>query len=291
MKLLTYRCGGQEKVGIIGADGGKVVPVSTLGFQARNMVEFIRETGGEIPVSLREKVDATGGDDFAKCTLLAPIKYPEQDIVCLGTNYQEHRDETVKSTVVYDASKTATIYFGKRVTEAVDPFGYIDGHFDIVERLDYEVELAVIIGKDAKNVPIDQAQEYVLGYTILNDVSARELQSAHQQWYFGKSLDGFTPIGPWIVTRDEIGWLPELTIQCYVNGELRQNSRTDMMITNIDQVISELTRGMTLKAGTIIAMGTPSGVGMAFDPPKYLRPGDVVRCEIEGIGVLENTVK
>lgn len=291
MKLLTYLWNGQEKVGIIGSDAGKVVPVSALGFQAETMVDLIREIGGELSGSLLEKVDAAAGDDFSKCTLLAPIKYPEQDVLCLGTNYQEHRDETAKSTVVYDASKTATIYFGKRVAEAVDPFGYIDGHFDIVERLDYEVELAVIIGKDAKNVPLEKAQEYVLGYTILNDVSARELQTRHQQWYFGKSLDGFTPIGPWIVTRDEIGWLPELPIRCYVNGELRQNSNTNMMITNIDEVISELSRGMTLRAGTIIAMGTPSGVGMAFDPPKYLKSGDVVRCEIQQIGVLENTVK
>ena len=185
MKLLSYICNGQEKVGIIGTDPGKVVPVSTLGFQAQDMVGFIREVGGEVPVSLLEKVDAATGDAFADCKLLAPIKYPAQDVMCLGTNYQEHRDETAKSTVVYDASKTDTIYFGKRVAEAVDPFGYIEGHFDIVERLDYEVELAVIIGKDAKNVPIEQAQDYVLGYTILNDVSARNLQTIHQQWYFG----------------------------------------------------------------------------------------------------------
>ena len=291
MKLLSYICNGQEKVGIIGTDPEKVVPVSTLGFQAQDMVGFIREVGGEVPVSLLEKVDAAAGDAFADCKLLAPIKYPAQDVMCLGTNYQEHRDETAKSTVVYDASKPDTIYFGKRVAEAVAPFGYIEGHFDIVERLDYEVELAVIIGKDAKNVPIEQAQDYVLGYTILNDVSARNLQTIHQQWYFGKSLDGFTPIGPWIVTRDEIGWLPELPIRSYVNGELRQNSNTRMHITDIDAVICELTQGMTLKAGTIIAMGTPSGVGMAFDPPRCLNSGDVVRCEIEGIGVLENTVR
>ena len=126
MKLLSYICNGQEKVGIIGTDPEKVVPVSTLGFQAQDMVGFIREVGGEVPVSLLEKVDAATGDAFADCKLLAPIKYPAQDVMCLGTNYQEHRDETAKSTVVYDASKTDTIYFGKRVAEAVDPFGYIE---------------------------------------------------------------------------------------------------------------------------------------------------------------------
>jgi 2-keto-4-pentenoate hydratase/2-oxohepta-3-ene-1,7-dioic acid hydratase in catechol pathway len=291
MKLLTYKYHDNTQVGIIGTDEAKVVPVSALGYQAADMTGFIRELGGEVPAGLLAKVDAASGVPFAECKLLAPIKYPEQDVLCLGVNYLEHRDETVKSDVVYDASGTNTIYFGKRVTEAVDPYGEIDGHFDIVDSLDYEVELAVIIGKDAKNVALADAKEYVLGYTILNDVSARNLQSRHQQWYFGKSLDGFTPIGPWIVTRDELPWLPKVGIRAYLNGELRQNSNTELMITNIDVVIHELSRGMTLKAGTIIAMGTPSGVGMGFNPGKYMHSGDVIRCEIDGIGVLENTVK
>lgn len=291
MKLLTYVHEGQEKVGVIGTDPEKVVSIAALGYQSKDMVGFIREIGGEIPADLLARVDAAAGERLADCKLLAPIPCPEQDVMCLGTNYQEHRDETAKSTVVYDASKTDTIYFGKRVNRAVDPDGFIEGHFNIVERLDYEVELAVIIGKDAKDVPIEKAEDYVLGYTILNDVSARNLQTIHQQWYFGKSLDGFTPIGPWIVTKDEFTWLPELGIRSYINGELRQNSNTNMMITNVDAVICELTQGMTLRAGTIIAMGTPSGVGMAFDPPKCMKAGDVCRCEIDGIGVLENTVR
>lgn len=291
MKLLTYLHSGQAQVGIIGTDAGKVVPISALGYHSADMTSFIREVGGEVPADLMAKVDAAPGVPFADCKLLAPIKHPEQDVLCLGVNYLEHRDETVKSDVVYDASGTNTIYFAKRVNEAVDPFGDIDSHSDIVDSLDYEVELAVIIGKDAKNVPLASAKEYVLGYTILNDVSARNLQSRHQQWYFGKSLDGFTPIGPWIVTREELPWLPEVGIRAFLNGELRQNSNTSLMITNIDVVIHELTRGMTLKAGTIIAMGTPSGVGMGFNPGKYMHPGDVIRCEIDGIGVLENTVR
>lgn len=291
MKLLTYIYNEETQVGIIGTDAEKVVSIRSLGYQSGDMTAFIRELGGEVPAGLLPKVDAAAGVPLADCKLLAPIKYPEQDVVCLGVNYVEHRDETVKSDVVYDASGTNTIYFSKRVPEAVDPFGAIDSHSDIVDSLDYEVELAVIIGKDAKNVPLDKAKDYVLGYTILNDVSARNLQSRHQQWYFGKSLDGFTPIGPWIVTRDELPWLPKVGIRAYLNGELRQNSNTDLMITNIDVVIHELTRGMTLKAGTIIAMGTPSGVGMGFNPGKYMHPGDVIRCEIDGIGVLENTVK
>ena len=130
----------------------------------------------------------------------------------------------------------------------------------------------------------------MFGYTILNDISAREIQTRHKQWYFGKSMDGFCPIGPWIVTKDEFENPPVLDIKSYVNGELRQNSTTGLLIFSIAHVIEELSHGMKLKAGTIISMGTPAGVGMGFDPPKFLKPGDVVTCEIEGIGRLTNPI-
>ena len=291
MKFVTYICKNQEKVGVIGSDPNKVVPVSALGYQATEMTTFIRELGGSVPADLLARVDAQPGDCLCDCRLLAPIPVPEQDILCLGVNYKAHQDETIKAGVSYDKSKTNAIYFGKRVNRAVGPNEPIDGHFDIVDSLDYEVELAVVLGKDAKNVDLEDAGAYVLGYTILNDISARNLQKKHQQWYFGKSLDDITPIGPWIVTADEFGWLPEVGIRSYVNGELRQNSNPKLMITAIDQVIHELSRGMTLRAGTIIATGTPSGVGMGMEPPVWLNAGDVVRCEIDGIGVLENPVK
>ena len=160
-----------------------------------------------------------------------------------------------------------------------------------MERLDYEAELAVIIGRAAKNVKAKDAMDYIFGYTVLNDVSARVLQAAHKQWYFGKSLDGFTPIGPCIVTADEIVFPPALHITARVNGELRQDSTTDLLITSIADIIEELSSGMTLLPGTIISTGTPSGVGMGFDPPKFLKPGDVVECTIDGIGTLRNTVR
>ncbi len=133
-------------------------------------------------------------------------------------------------------------------------------------------------------------QEYIFGFSILNDMSARDLQTRHRQWYFGKSLDGFTPMGPWIVTVDEIAYPPKLSIKSYVNGELRQSSNTENLIFNIDDVICDLSRGMTLKPGTIISMGTPEGVGMGFDPPRFLKEGDLVECEIEGIGRLSNRI-
>ena len=291
MKLVTYSHQGAQGVGVIASDPQKVVPAAALGFSAQDMNQFIRQLDGRSPTEFTAQADAAPGLPLSDCRLLAPIPHPQQDVVCLGVNYYEHRDETLASNIKYDGQLNKTIYFSKRVNRAVDPNGVIESHADLTSQLDYEVELAVILGRDAQNVPMDQVKDYVLGYTILNDVSARDLQAAHQQWYFGKSLDNFTPMGPWIVTRDEFDWMPKTGIRSYVNGELRQNSSTDLMMTSIEDAVHQLTQGVTLLAGTIIAMGTPSGVGMAFTPPKFMRPGDVVRCEIDGIGALENTVE
>ena len=291
MKLVTFLHNGAEQVGVIGTDPAKVVPVSALGYDVADMTDFILQLKGQLPTFLLEKADAAEGVALSECRLLAPIKRPRQDVVCLGINYFEHREEALRYDIRYDGNLPKTIYFSKRVNEAVDPDGFVDGHTDMVERLDYEVELAVILLKDVKRAEADQVEEAILGYTILNDMSARDIQRAHQQWYFGKSLDEFTPMGPWIVTRDEFEWKPKIGVRSYVNGELRQNSNTELMMTGIDDAICQLTRGITLQAGTIIATGTPSGVGMGFDPPKFLKVGDVVRCEIDGIGHLENTIK
>jgi 2-keto-4-pentenoate hydratase/2-oxohepta-3-ene-1,7-dioic acid hydratase in catechol pathway len=160
----------------------------------------------------------------------------------------------------------------------------------MVDSLDYECELGVIIGRDARNVPREDVSDYIFGYTIVNDVSARNLQTRHKQWYFGKSLDGFTPMGPCIVTADEFSFPPELGISCLVNGEVRQDSSTRNLIAGIPEIISMLSEGMTLQAGTIIATGTPAGVGMGMTPPTFLNEGDVVECRIEGIGSLRNVV-
>jgi 2-keto-4-pentenoate hydratase/2-oxohepta-3-ene-1,7-dioic acid hydratase in catechol pathway len=168
--------------------------------------------------------------------------------------------------------------------------GVIPAYEGLVDSLDYEAELAVIIGKDAKNVTEEEARSYILGYTVINDVSARNLQTRHKQWYFAKSLDGFTPMGPCIVTAEEIPWPVHLGVRSYVNGELRQDSNTELLIFDIPHVISELSQGMTLKAGTIIATGTPAGVGMGFVPPRFLKKGDQVICEVERIGRITNIV-
>lgn len=221
----------------------------------------------------------------------APIPIPKQDIICLGINYMDHAEETARSKEEdFSGERPYAVYFSKRVNEAIGNGSPIPSHQDVTDSLDYEAELAVIIGKEARNVAEKDAFDYIFGYTVLNDVSARNLQMRHEQWYFGKSLDGFVPMGPAIVTADEIPAPPVLHICSRINGELRQESSTRLLIFGIAHVISELSQGMTLKPGTIISMGTPAGVGMGFQPPKWLHPGDVVECEIENIGILKNTV-
>ena len=192
---------------------------------------------------------------------------------------------------ILEPAKAEAAYFTKHVNEAIRPGGAIDGHFDICDSLDYECELAVILGRDAYQVSREEAGDFIFGFSVANDVTARNIQKGRGQWFFGKSLDSFFPMGPWIVTRDELGAAPDLAIRSFVNGEPRQNSRTSCLIHSVAEIIEDLSRGITLRAGTIIATGTPSGVGMGFDPPRYLRSGDRVRCEIEGIGALENSVR
>lgn len=287
MKLVTYRENGAEKVGALTKDGTAILPLPAP--DMNSLIETMTLSDLSSAVTAAEGRGASVA--LAEVELLAPIPRPRQDVLCLGMNYKAHASEAAK----YDAGaftkeKPVAVYFSKRVSEAVAPGGVIQSHQDLVERLDYEVELAVILGKTAKNVSAAEAGDYIFGYTILNDVSARDVQTGHKQWYFGKSLDGFTPMGPCIVTADEIAFPPALGISSTVNGEPRQDSNTSLFLNSIQDVLEELTAGMTLLPGTIIATGTPAGVGMGFDPPKFLKPGDTVSCTIEGIGTLTNPV-
>lgn len=277
MKLITCLYKGEERVGKLTEAGVAFLPYPDM--NALIEAGDLTAPAGR-PVPLEE------------VRLLAPIPRPRQDVICLGMNYRDHEKEAAK----YDADaftkdKPAAVYFSKRVSWAGDPDGVIPRYEGLVERLDYEAELAVIIGKTAKNVKAEEAGEYIFGYTVLNDVSARDLQTGHKQWYFGKSLDGFTPLGPCILTADETAFPPALDISCAVNGEERQRSNTALLIHSIAGVIEELSAGMTLLPGTIIATGTPAGVGMGFDPPKFLKSGDVVECTIQNIGTLKSTVR
>lgn len=288
MKLVTYRLSGAEYVGALTADGKGVLPLPAA--DMNTLIETMT------PADLRSAAAAAergGAVPLSDVELLAPIPRPRQDVVCLGMNYRDHAEESARySADAFTKSSTAAVYFSKRVSEAGKPDGVIPRHAGLTDRLDYEAELAVVLGKAARDVKAADAADYIFGYTVLNDVSARDLQTGHKQWYFGKSLDGFTPIGPCIVTADEFDtYPPRLGIRSFVNGEKRQDSNTGLQIFDIDHVIHELSQGMTLKAGTIIATGTPAGVGMGMDPPQFLKPGDTVRCEIDGIGALTNTVR
>ena len=295
MKLLTYEVDGKERVGVLSRDEAWVCPISAAGMDYRTMKELIRECGpSELEmlnyISGKDPSEIKGAVPLADVRVLAPVPEPDQDVICLGINYLSHAKEAAKFEKEAFEKPEQAIYFAKRVNRAVDPEGGISAHRDLTSQLDYEAELAVIIKKDAFRISREQVRDYVFGYTVLNDVSAREVQTGHKQWYFGKSLDGFTPMGPWILTADSVEFPPKLAIQSRVNGELRQDSNTELLIHGIEEVICELSSGMTLKSGTIIATGTPSGVDMGFDPPRLLVPGDVVECTIEGIGTLKNTV-
>ncbi len=296
MKLVTYLHRGEERVGVFSADEKSVYPVSAAGLPYPSILELIRNASqkelalaAELAAKPRGAVESAVDRNAVK--LCAPIPRPEQDVICLGVNYAAHAVESNRFHAgSFGGGHTLPVYFSKRVHRAAADGEAIPAHADMVDSLDYEAELAVIIGRDAYRVPLEDAAAYIFGYTVLNDVSARNVQTAHQQWYFGKSLDGFTPMGPCIATADEIPFPPVLNITSTVNGEPRQSSTTALLITGVAEIIRELSQGMTLRAGTIISTGTPSGVGMGFQPPKFLKPGDVVVCSVEGIGSLTNTV-
>ncbi|WP_455582511.1 fumarylacetoacetate hydrolase family protein [Dysosmobacter sp.] len=288
MKLVTYLENGAETVGALTRDGTAVFPLPVP--DMNTLIETMSLSDLRSAAETAERAGALR--PLAEVALCAPIPRPRQDILCLGMNYTDHAREAAHyDSGAFTKERPVAVYFSKRVNEAVAPGGQIPSHSDLVTRLDYEVELAVILGKSAKNVRAENAADYIFGYTILNDLSARDVQTGHKQWYFGKSMDGFTPMGPVIVTADEIAFPPALDISSAVNGEPRQHSNTSLFLTDIPTLLEELTAGMTLLPGTIIATGTPAGVGMGFDPPRFLKPGDTVDCTIQGIGTLRNTVR
>jgi 2-keto-4-pentenoate hydratase/2-oxohepta-3-ene-1,7-dioic acid hydratase in catechol pathway len=288
MKLYTIMRDGREMLCLEG-HGGNLIPLKALGIHFKDMNELIENITDvqRALINSTAKTVYTGEQYNAESVkLCAPIQ-PKRDVLCLGVNYREHIEET---THVEDFQhQQATVYFSKRVHHASGS-GDMIPNYPFVDSLDYEAELGVILSKTVKDCTPEEAVAAIFGYTVINDVSARNLQFAHKQWLRGKSLDGYTPMGPCIVTADEIADPQALSITCKVNGELRQSSNTSLMIQPVIAAIVELSQGMTLEAGTIIATGTPGGVALGMKPPVYLRSGDVVECEIEGIGKLINTV-
>lgn len=290
MKLVNFvrKNDSREEVGILRED--RVLPLVELGYAYATMNELIlRSTPEE-----RAAMDAAAGEGLPldAVTLLSPIPRPLQDVLCLGLNYYDHAAEASGfSKDAFGVELAAPIFFSKRVAYSQGSGAPIPAHRDLTEKLDFENELAVVIGRDAENVSEEEAGDYVFGYTILNDVSAREVQTKHKQWYFGKSLEGFCPMGPCLVTADEFSFPPALRISTTLNGKLRQDSNTSLLIHSIPEIISTLSRGMVLRAGSIIATGTPKGVLMGDAVPCFLQPGDEICCAIEGIGELINRVE
>jgi len=227
---------------------------------------------------------------LAEVQLLAPIPRPRKNIMCLGWNYAEHVSESAVASGRKIETPTDPVVFTKNVTSVNAPYGDLPAHSEVTQQLDWEVELGVVIGLGGRAIPRERALAHVFGYTVINDVSARDLQFRHKQFFLGKSLDGSCPMGPAIVTPDEIPDPQMLAIASRVNGVPKQASSTREMIFDVASIVSILSRGMTLQPGDVIATGTPSGVGFARNPPEFLRPGDVVECEIERIGLIRNRV-
>ena len=251
-----------------------------------DMLDFIAQ--GDASRAAAARLDASAGVALASVRLLAPIPAPRRNVMCVGLNYADHVAES-KSVVGADAPKFPT-FFSKPPSTVIGPGDTIPWHGHVTQSVDWEVELAVVIGRPGRDIAAVDALSHVFGYTIANDVTARDLQQRHGQWFKGKGLDGFCPLGPVIVTADEIGDPGALDLCLRVNGVEKQRSNTQHLIFDVPRLIADLSAGMTLLPGDLLLTGTPSGTGIGRTPPEFLRPGDVVEAEIPRIGVLRNAV-
>ena len=263
-------------------------------------VQAVIDGGEEAMVALQAlKAQAESGGQFADASyasdavhLLAPIPVPRKNVFCVGRNYAEHIAEGDRAQKQNVGVTENPVYFTKPPTAVIGPDAEIPIFPNVSESIDYEVEMVIVIGKAGRNIKKADAYDHIFGYTILNDISARDVQRAHGGQYFkGKALDGSCPLGPWIVTADAIGKPDNLSIGLSVNGEVRQNGNTNQLIFDIPTLIESLSAGLTLEPGDLIATGTPSGVGYAMEPPQFLKHGDTVVCDIEKIGQLSNTMR
>jgi 2-keto-4-pentenoate hydratase/2-oxohepta-3-ene-1,7-dioic acid hydratase in catechol pathway len=283
MKLLRFDDEGVVRLGAVKGDG--IVSLAALAADYPTM-QSIAGGGAQALRRIAEHVAASEPTlALADARLLAPIERPGK-YLAIGMNYGKHAEEAARLGV---AAAKHQVWFNKQTTCVSGPYDAIDP--GVTEKLDYEVELGVVIGAPAKNVAKEQAKDHVFGYFVANDVSARDWQFHSPTFTMGKSFDTHGPIGPWIVTADEVADPHKLALRCFVNGEKRQESDTSQLIHNIWAQIAYLSTAFTLETGDLIATGTPEGVGVAMDPPRFLQPGDVVRCEVDGIGAIENKVK
>jgi len=286
MKLATLKYQDNSGPCLVNTDKNQFWPIS----------ELIADFNGDMNqlvsqyAALRERLTPTApGRDLAQATILAPIPRPRRNLFCVGRNYHAHARE-LSDTVFRDSNKKADswpIVFTKVPECVIGPGETVVLPGTISAQIDYEAELAIIIGTEGKNISRESALAHVFGYTIVNDVTARDIQMRHQQWDLGKSFDTFCPMGPWIVTADELD-ANNTRVRCWVNEQLRQDAFTTDLIFDLPTLIETCSRGITLYPGDIIATGTPAGVGMGMTPPQYLRSADVVRIQIDGIGELSN---
>jgi 2-keto-4-pentenoate hydratase/2-oxohepta-3-ene-1,7-dioic acid hydratase in catechol pathway len=286
MRLVTYRDGAAERVGAVRDD--VVIDLSDV---APDMLALIDAGPAALEEARALVAAAAGGTPLGDVALLAPIPRPRQNIICLGMNYAAHAYESMRAKGLPEVLPKYPVFFTKSPTAINRPGGPIPMLSELSSQRDWEVELAFVIGRPARNVAPADALGAVFGYTVLNDVSARDLQNNHQQFFFSKSLDGSAPMGPWIVTADEIPDPHALGLRLRLNGATMQESSTGDMIFDIPTIIATLTKGMALGPGDIITTGTPSGVGMGMTPQLWLKSGDVMEAEIDGIGVLRNTME
>ncbi len=287
MRIATFVYNGTRQVGQVSEDGQQVTPFALSTEQARRGALPLIEAAVE-----GRPLPAFAGAPLALASvqLQAPLPLPRRNLWCVGRNYHAHAKE-LSASVFKDSNadtKAWPIVFTKVPECVVGPFDDVQlPGAAVSEQIDYEAELAVVIGQGGKNITQAQAMQHVYGYTVVNDVTARDVQMRHQQWDMGKSFDTFCPMGPWIVTADALDGR-QTRVRCWVNGELRQDGPTQNMIFDIPTLIETISRGITLYPGDIIATGTPAGVGMGLNPPRYIAKGDVIRIEIDGLGQIEN---
>ena len=292
MKIATYWHEGTRQVGRLSADGSTVTALLLeQPFPDNGALALVERMAAGLPLP-----EAGSPLPLSAVRLDTPLPRPRRDIFCVGKNYRAHAGEFAQSGFDSSATKqdndipSHPIIFSKLPESVIAPGAAIRIPTGVSDAIDYEAELAVVIGRGGRGIPAAKAMEHVWGYTIINDVTARDWQQRHKQWLMGKSFDTFCPLGPWLVTADELNGA-DTRVRCWVNDELRQDARTSELIFDIPTLIETISAGITLYPGDVIATGTPAGVGIGCKPPKYLKSGDRVRIAIDGIGVLENPVE
>jgi 2-keto-4-pentenoate hydratase/2-oxohepta-3-ene-1,7-dioic acid hydratase in catechol pathway len=299
MRIATFENAGKPTVGIV--EGDKILDLGAADGKAggpQSVLELIAG-GPKMLAEVRSVVEtarAKSGDaglwrPLSSVKLMAPIPRPVKNVFCVGRNYKLHIEEGARARGVPATYPEVPEFFSKPQTTVVGNNDEIRLDQKVTQKLDYEVELAIVVGPGGRDMKAGNAEAHIFGYTIVNDVSARDLQQAHGQWFKGKGLDTCGPIGPWIVTADEFGPSSGHAIMLRVNGETRQSSTTSDLLFGCMTILEHLSKGMTLDPGDIIATGTPSGVALGMVPQPWLKDGDVIEAEIEGIGVLQNTVR